>query len=266
MDSVQRTNRVITKSPFATIDDTTKTASSSNQTSTIKHTTGEETVDDPKRGQVKYKKETVLQEEKKTSQQVTESHKVITGRLEDVLPIIQKEAERYGHPSGQNVELPSNQKPVISAESRKQTFTTTTGSTSNQKVPSSPSNEKPSSQQQTNSTTTPYSPRTKEQKTTPTNKLAAKPQFVNDNSPGMSPTTSPAEQMMSSKTRTVETVTYKVEKDGVVETRVEQKITIQSDGAVDYDEAVENAIQEATKLNPNISLEKIEIQQQSTIN
>ncbi|KAG5888339.1 hypothetical protein JTB14_014568 [Gonioctena quinquepunctata] len=36
-------------------------------------------------------------------------------------------------------------------------------------------------------------------------------------------------QTISSKTRTVETITYKTERDGVVETRVEQKITIQSD-------------------------------------
>ena len=225
MDKSKTTNRVITKSPFATIDDTTKTASSSNQTSTIKHTTGEETVEDPKRGQVKYKKETVLQEEKKTSQQVTESHKVITGRLEDVMPIIQREAERYGHPSGQNVELPSSTKPVISSESRKQTYSTTTGSSSNQ-VPTSPSSE---TKTQPKPTTTSYTPRSKASTTNeqPSNKLAPKPQFVNDNSPGMSPTSSPGEQMMSSKTRTVETVTYKVEKDGVVETRVEQKITIQ---------------------------------------
>lgn len=58
-----------------------------------------------------------------------------------------------------------------------------------------------------------------------------------------------------------------MEKDGICETRVEQKITIQSDGEpVDYDKAVENAIQEATKLDPKMHLEKIEIQQHSTIN
>ncbi|KAK4884650.1 hypothetical protein RN001_000921 [Aquatica leii] len=38
-------------------------------------------------------------------------------------------------------------------------------------------------------------------------------------------------QTISSKTRTVETITYKTERDGVVETRMEQKITIQSDAA-----------------------------------
>lgn len=118
MDKQQKIVSTTTKTPFATIDDTTKTASSSNSSSTIKHTTGEEIQEDPKRGPVKYKKETVLQEEKKTSQQITESHKVITGRLEDVMPIIQKEAERYGHPSGQDVQLPSKTNPIVSSESR----------------------------------------------------------------------------------------------------------------------------------------------------
>ncbi|XP_077546681.1 erythrocyte membrane protein band 4.1 like coracle isoform X3 [Haemaphysalis longicornis] len=71
-------------------------------------------------------------------------------------------------------------------------------------------------------------------------------------------------QTISSKTRTVETVTYKMERDGVVETRVEQKITIQSDGdPIDHDRALAQAIQEATMMNPDMTVEKIEIQQQS---
>lgn len=57
-----------------------------------------------------------------------------------------------------------------------------------------------------------------------------------------------------------------MEKDGVVETRVEQKITIQSDGDdVDHDQAMAAAVQEATSMNPDMTVEKIEIQQQSTI-
>ncbi|BET02353.1 4.1 protein C-terminal domain (CTD) [Nesidiocoris tenuis] len=71
-------------------------------------------------------------------------------------------------------------------------------------------------------------------------------------------------QTITSKTRTVETVTYKTEKDGVVETRVEQKITIQSDGdPIDHDRALAEAIQEATAMNPDMQVEKIEIQQES---
>lgn len=71
-------------------------------------------------------------------------------------------------------------------------------------------------------------------------------------------------QTVSSKTRTVETITvdtfvkylrctnriifnifqYKTERDGIVETRVEQKITIQSDGdPIDHDKALAEAIQ-----------------------
>lgn len=72
-------------------------------------------------------------------------------------------------------------------------------------------------------------------------------------------------QTISSKTRTVETITYKTERNGVIETRVEQKITIQSDGdPIDHDRALAEAIQEATAMNPDMTVEKIEIQQQST--
>ncbi|XP_014219243.1 mesocentin isoform X2 [Copidosoma floridanum] len=71
-------------------------------------------------------------------------------------------------------------------------------------------------------------------------------------------------QTISSKTRTVETITYKTERDGVVETRVEQKITIQSDGdPIDHDKALAEAIQQATAMNPDMTVEKIEIQQQT---
>nr|XP_023021915.1 protein 4.1 homolog isoform X2 [Leptinotarsa decemlineata] len=71
-------------------------------------------------------------------------------------------------------------------------------------------------------------------------------------------------QTISSKTRTVETITYKTERDGIVETRVEQKITIQSDGdPIDHDRALAEAIQEATAMNPDMTVEKIEIQQQT---
>ncbi|KAG8224614.1 hypothetical protein J437_LFUL005782 [Ladona fulva] len=70
-------------------------------------------------------------------------------------------------------------------------------------------------------------------------------------------------QTISSKTRTVETITYQTERDGVVETRMEQKITIQSDGdPIDHDKALAEAIQEAAAMNPDLTVEKIEIQQQ----
>lgn len=42
---------------------------------------------------------------------------------------------------------------------------------------------------------------------------------------------------------------YKTERDGIVETRVEQKITIQSDGdPIDHDKALAEAIQVRTRV------------------
>lgn len=69
-------------------------------------------------------------------------------------------------------------------------------------------------------------------------------------------------QTITSRSRTVETTTYSFEKDGEAETRVEQKVTIQSDGEpIDHDEALAQAIQEATAMNPDMTVEKIEIHQ-----
>jgi len=71
-------------------------------------------------------------------------------------------------------------------------------------------------------------------------------------------------QTITSKTRTVETTTYAIEKEGETETHVEQKVTIQSDGdPIDHDEALAQAIQEATAMNPDFTVEKIEINQTS---
>ena len=64
------------------------------------------------------------------------------------------------------------------------------------------------------------------------------------------------------RSRTVETTTYSCEVNGEKETRVEQKVTIQSDGEpIDHDEALAQAIQEATAMNPDMTVEKIEIHQ-----
>jgi len=71
-------------------------------------------------------------------------------------------------------------------------------------------------------------------------------------------------QTITSKSRTVETTTYAVEANGVTETHIEQKVTIQSDGdPIDHDEALAQAIQEATMMNPEFTVEKIEINQTS---
>lgn len=75
------------------------------------------------------------------------------------------------------------------------------------------------------------------------------------------------DETISSKTRTVETMTFKMEKDGLVETRVEHKITIKSDGdPVDHDRALAEAIQEATMMDPKMTVQKIEITQQAPLN
>merc|ERR1711868_92446 len=69
-------------------------------------------------------------------------------------------------------------------------------------------------------------------------------------------------QTITSKTGTVETTTYSVQQDDAEETHIEQKVTIQSDGdPIDHDEALAQAIQEATAMNPDFTVEKIEINQ-----
>ncbi|CAJ0930124.1 unnamed protein product, partial [Mesorhabditis belari] len=76
-------------------------------------------------------------------------------------------------------------------------------------------------------------------------------------------------EFVSSKTvtsgnRTVETITYKTEKDGVVETHVEHRVTIHSDDAIDHDAELSKAILEATQMNPDMTVEKIEVKQEAT--
>lgn len=69
-------------------------------------------------------------------------------------------------------------------------------------------------------------------------------------------------QTITSQSRTIETTTYTAERNGECETRIEQKVTIQSDGEpIDHDEALAQAIQEATAMNPDMTVEKIEIHQ-----
>ncbi|ELT88323.1 hypothetical protein CAPTEDRAFT_148023 [Capitella teleta] len=67
-------------------------------------------------------------------------------------------------------------------------------------------------------------------------------------------------QSHSSRSQTIETTTYKTEKDGVVETRIERKMVITSDDEIDHDAALAEAIRAVTDMNPDLSVEKIEIQ------
>ncbi|CAD91717.1 Moesin/ezrin/radixin homolog 1 [Caenorhabditis elegans] len=64
--------------------------------------------------------------------------------------------------------------------------------------------------------------------------------------------------------RTIETITYKTEKDGIVETHVEHRVTIHSDGDIDHDAELSQAILEATQMNPDMVVEKIEVRQETT--
>ncbi|KAK2161077.1 hypothetical protein NP493_1606g00025 [Ridgeia piscesae] len=68
-------------------------------------------------------------------------------------------------------------------------------------------------------------------------------------------------QAHSSRTCTTETTTYKTEKDGTIETRVEKRVVISSDADdIDHDKALAEAINAVTNMNPDLSVEKIEIQ------
>ena len=71
-------------------------------------------------------------------------------------------------------------------------------------------------------------------------------------------------QIITSQSRTVETTTFTSQvEEGGTETYTEQKVTIQSDAddIIDHDEALALAIQEATAMNPDMTVEKIEINQ-----
>uniref|UniRef100_A0A0K0E8T3 FERM domain-containing protein n=1 Tax=Strongyloides stercoralis TaxID=6248 RepID=A0A0K0E8T3_STRER len=75
-------------------------------------------------------------------------------------------------------------------------------------------------------------------------------------------------EFVSSKTvttgnKTIETITYKTEKDGIVETRVEHKVTIHSDDNVDHDAELSQALLDVTSMDPDMAIEKIEVKQET---
>ena len=73
-------------------------------------------------------KESILQKELTISKQVTESSKMITGKLEDIYPLIKNEAVKYGHPADQELPLPNKSLPVITSETRKSQYSSQSGS------------------------------------------------------------------------------------------------------------------------------------------
>uniref|UniRef100_A0A2C9JYE1 FERM domain-containing protein n=2 Tax=Biomphalaria glabrata TaxID=6526 RepID=A0A2C9JYE1_BIOGL len=68
----------------------------------------------------------------------------------------------------------------------------------------------------------------------------------------------------SSRLQTIETVTYRTERDGVEETRYEHKVVLSNDEEDDYDfdAALVEAIRSVTEFNPDMSVERIECVQQ----
>ncbi|VDK44521.1 unnamed protein product [Anisakis simplex] len=68
---------------------------------------------------------------------------------------------------------------------------------------------------------------------------------------------------ITSGNRTVETITYKTEKDGIVEIHVEHRVTIHSGANIDHDAELSQAILEATNMNPDMTVEKIEVKQET---
>uniref|UniRef100_A0A915MF29 FERM domain-containing protein n=1 Tax=Meloidogyne javanica TaxID=6303 RepID=A0A915MF29_MELJA len=66
-------------------------------------------------------------------------------------------------------------------------------------------------------------------------------------------------KVVTTGNRTVETLTYKTEKDGITKTRVEHRITIHSIEEIDHDSELSKAILEATSMNPELKVEKVEV-------
>jgi hypothetical protein len=73
-------------------------------------------------------REAVMQKERTVSKQVTESSKTFTGKLEDIYPIIKNEAIKFGHPADQELPLPSKSVPVVTSETRKSQYSSSSGS------------------------------------------------------------------------------------------------------------------------------------------
>lgn len=80
-----------------------------------------------------------------------------------------------------------------------------------------------------------------------------------------SSTTTTVQRTMQNRTHKTISTEYKTEKDGVIETRIERKMVITSDGGdeIDHDEALAEAIRSVTDMNPDLSVEKIEIKTES---
>ncbi|XP_052274241.1 protein 4.1-like isoform X5 [Dreissena polymorpha] len=65
---------------------------------------------------------------------------------------------------------------------------------------------------------------------------------------------------VTTRSQTIDTTTYKTERDGMVETHVERKITVVTDGDddTDHDALLRAAIEQVTEMNPDLTVDKIE--------
>uniref|UniRef100_A0AC35U9H4 4_1_CTD domain-containing protein n=1 Tax=Rhabditophanes sp. KR3021 TaxID=114890 RepID=A0AC35U9H4_9BILA len=65
--------------------------------------------------------------------------------------------------------------------------------------------------------------------------------------------------------KTIESVTYKTEKEGIVSTHTEHKVIIHSEDGIDHDAELSKALIEATSMDPDktVEIEKIEISQKT---
>lgn len=59
---------------------------------------------------------------------VTESHKVITGTMDELAPIIKTEAIKYDSSFSKETPQETKAVPIVATETRKVAYTTTTGS------------------------------------------------------------------------------------------------------------------------------------------
>uniref|UniRef100_A0AC34FF00 Band 4.1 C-terminal domain-containing protein n=2 Tax=Panagrolaimus sp. ES5 TaxID=591445 RepID=A0AC34FF00_9BILA len=78
----------------------------------------------------------------------------------------------------------------------------------------------------------------------------------------------PIGELVSTKTittgnRTVEILTYKTEKEGVIETRVEHRVTIHSGENIDHDAELAKALLEATEMSPDLIINRVEVEKQT---
>lgn len=207
-ENIDSNHRSTSKSP--NVREFSKSASQTMSTRLSSNRTSNEDLDNLDEGVMHRKKTNSTMEKEKTIKKNMEAKRmVITGKYEDIAPVIYKEAIKYGA----NPNLIDPKDPVSSLRQRDVSYD----------------------------------------------------EMANKDSRNQNDYIS--SQTISSKSKTVERSSFKIEKDGLVETRVEHRITIQNDGDSDedHDRALADAIQEATMMDPKMTVQKIELMQQTPL-